>query len=409
MQIKMLFLILFFFGINSNNIAYGWWWTSSDKKAGKSRYFKSIGVANKVTGNVFIFKKNRMEKMKKGSKVYKDSEIITEEGAQISFSDYYDHKFHLSGSGHIKFMGKIMKLKRGYLWVQSYKKKGNFILKTANAQVKYNYGEFIFSFDENTGRSQILSIGGQVFFNNPNQSYDKIRVEEGQFSFVHDSYSNGTPRGVTFIGEKSFQKILSLFKGIRPMRTTYYSPKYKNKKRTRLKRQRGIASIDQTQEILDRRGYGGSGKGLVIIKQQLKNARKSVMKIYQEKLKQMRRKLPIANTRRGYREGSHISSGNIQKNRVKINIYRSSNKSVQRKQVISPTLPTVMRPNPRRLKIKTQRAVASLPSVKKSPIEQKTFEKSLKKAYRKQPRHKSEVNQLIMELDNYKKNYQVDY
>ena len=114
MRIRILFFVFLFFDIVSTT-AYGlWWWIGSDS---------GIGVVDKVKGNVFAAQKNTMRRIRKGDKIYKYSEIITEEGAQISFSDHNDHKFHLAGSGHVRCFDKIMKLKRGYLWVQSYKKK----------------------------------------------------------------------------------------------------------------------------------------------------------------------------------------------------------------------------------------------------------------------------------------------
>ena len=417
MQTKII-LILFLCSCIFSTVAYG---RRRNKGYYQGEYPNSTdaykGVVNRVRGNAFLARKNKIKKIRKGNKIYNFSEIITEEGAQISFSDYHDHKFHLAGSGHVKFINKMVELKRGYLWVQSYKKNGNFRVQTANAQAVYNFGEFIISFDEKDGKSQLLAIGGKMSFKNPHQNYDKITVGEGQFSFVHEGYNHGTPRRATFTGQKSFQKILSLFRGIRPMGSTYYSPRFiaKSKKGRSQRRRRGIASIDKTQEILKGRGRRGNNTGnLIILKNRLANTKKSIMQIYREKLKQVKKILYSG--KKGHRPNRRIieNSGGPDdsgQSGVKINIFRSSKNFSKRKLTATPPSPVNHLRVQERLKPKeVSRAVASVSPVKKQPsIEQITFEQSLKKAYKKQPRHKNEVNQLIRELDNYKKNYRVDY
>ena len=284
-------------------------------------------------------------------------------------------------------------------------------MQTANARVVYNYGEFIISFDEKSGKSQLLTIGGRMAFNNPNQSYGKIMVEEGQFSFVHDSYNHGTPRWATTIGQESFQKMLTLFRRIRPMHSTYYSPRYRPKKR-KGRQKRGIASIKQAQNTLSGRKHGGKRGSLIILKNRLKNIKKSVMKIYREKLEQIKQTLFSARKGKGYQwNASPSRPDNIQKTGVKINIFRSSYRPARRKYSSSSAPPADHLPTLERLKPKVgKRAIASLSPVKKQlSTEQKDFEQSLQKAYKKQPRHKGNVNQLIKELESYKKNYQVDY
>ena len=82
---------------------------------------KKLGVVEEVWGNVFLVEEGKTKQLRAGDYLYDFSEVMTEEGAQVSFSDYYDHQFHLAGSGHIKMMNKIVELVRGYLWVQSYR------------------------------------------------------------------------------------------------------------------------------------------------------------------------------------------------------------------------------------------------------------------------------------------------
>ena len=71
---------------------------------------KKLGVVEEVWGNVFLVEEGKTKQLRAGDYLYDFSEVMTEEGAQVSFSDYYDHQFHLAGSGHIKMMNKIVEL-----------------------------------------------------------------------------------------------------------------------------------------------------------------------------------------------------------------------------------------------------------------------------------------------------------
>ena len=65
---------------------------------------KKLGVVEEVWGNVFLVEEGKTKQLRAGDYLYDFSEVMTEEGAQVSFSDYYDHQFHLAGSGHIKMI-----------------------------------------------------------------------------------------------------------------------------------------------------------------------------------------------------------------------------------------------------------------------------------------------------------------
>src|SRR6056300_417192 len=81
-------------------------------------YAKDIAVIQNLFGNVFMFNDGKVKTLKKGDVIQDLSEIVTEEGAQVSFSDFYDHVYHLAGSGNVKFYNKALELKKGYLWLQ---------------------------------------------------------------------------------------------------------------------------------------------------------------------------------------------------------------------------------------------------------------------------------------------------
>lgn len=176
-----------------------------------------IAVVASVGGNAFVLLGNKTVRLKAGTHIYDFSEIITEMGSQVTLSDYYDHKFHLSGQGHIKFFNKIVELKRGYLWVQSLTQQGDFMVQTANAVASYSKGEMVVSFDNYSGKTQILSIKGDVQFQNVFENNYSSLVEEGKFSFIQKDYENGNPRRPTPIGYSSFKKITGLFKGVSPL------------------------------------------------------------------------------------------------------------------------------------------------------------------------------------------------
>ena len=174
-------------------------------------------IVSSVDGNAFVMSDGVTKTLHKGDRINDFSDIVTEEGSQVTLTDYYDHKYHLSGSAHIKITRNQIELARGYFWIQSFNQSESFILKTANAKIDYTFGEAIVSFDPYSGKTQILSVKGEFDMANALETHLKVNVSDGQFSFVSNNYEKGIPRVPMQIGETSFRKITGLFGGVMPM------------------------------------------------------------------------------------------------------------------------------------------------------------------------------------------------
>ena len=171
----------------------------------------SYGRVTDVQGHVFGVCDERTFNLKIGYKLPDKTEIITEEGAQVSFMDAVGRQFHLSGAGHVEITDHGIKLNRGYLWIQSFQSKQRLTLRTANALAELLVGEGIFSFDNASGRSQLLAVKGEFKFAHFLDVNRYEILQPGEFSMVDAEH--GVPRRATPIGFQSYEKIIALFRG----------------------------------------------------------------------------------------------------------------------------------------------------------------------------------------------------
>jgi len=129
-------------------------------------YAGSALLVNAVEGRAFAIKNDKISELKANDQIDDSSEIMVEENGQVSFMDFQDHKYHLSGGGNIKINKKVIELRNGYLWVQSFNEKDSYYIQTANSSAAYKKGEVILSFDNVSGKSQALALHGKIQFNN---------------------------------------------------------------------------------------------------------------------------------------------------------------------------------------------------------------------------------------------------
>jgi len=349
---------------------------------------KDIAVVQNIFGNVFVFNDGKVKTLKKGDVVKDLSEVVTEEGSQVTLSDFYDHVFHLSGSGNIKFFNKAMELKKGYLWLQSYQNsEHSFFIHTANSHVRYTSGEGIISYDTSTGRTQALTLDGSLAVKNPILNFPEVDVPEGSFSVVDKEYESGQPRWSTKVGYNSFTKIMQLFSNVTPidknnrlMRETIASQQDK-----------GVVEMKSRADEKTRAPASKSKKPGKIIFVNVNDPGKHSVKeshLYNQSLKKFK-ELTAVGKKKKFSPGYHKGSG------VKINVYGSK----KWKKAAS----TVKKKAPMKQVKKPQRDIAS----KKKPAS--GFESSLLKEYKNQMRHSSEVNELIDKLKSYKIDYQKSY
>lgn len=366
---------------------------------------KPVGMVFEVKGNAFIMKGHKVKQIHDGDVIEDLSEIMTEEGAQITFSDYFDHKFHLSGSGQVRFFNKVVELKKGYLWIQSFQTDDfQFSVHTANAQIYYSKGEGIISFDLVSGKTQALVMDGEFQIQNPLMNGFKVGITEGNFSFVDEKYENGTPRWATPVGYQSFQKVLNLFEDVSPrdknnqlVRETiastskkerdHYSGKMKSSSNNRI-----LAGILPVMKARTKK----AGKIIYLGKDNSDRLRTKdkLLKLYRNKVHQLSRKRvkgPFA-----------VSYG--KKSEVRVRVFGNKSRPKFKK-----TLKRVVkRPT------STKRSTRSLANTKikrskRGQGPENTFESSLIKKYKSQMRHSNEVNNLINDLKSYDMDYKKKY
>lgn len=171
-----------------------------------------IAVVSSVRGEAFVTHNGRTAVLKNGQHLFNTSEVTTAVGAQVALNDYFDHRYHLAGGGHIKFSNRTIELKRGYFWIQSLGNQNQgFSVETANAKLNLAPGEGVMSFDPAASKTQFMSIKGHFTFANLQHNDLMTQVRTGQFSFVENDYEDGIPRNPTPVGEVTFKQVISLF------------------------------------------------------------------------------------------------------------------------------------------------------------------------------------------------------
>ncbi len=349
-------------------------------------YAKDIAVIQNLFGNVFIFNDGKVKTLKKGDVIQDLSEIVTEEGAQVSFSDFYDHVYHLAGSGNVKFYNKALELKKGYLWLQSYQNSDrSFFIHTANAHVRYTSGEGVISFDTSLGRTQVLALDGSLAVKNPILNFPEVDVSEGSFSVVDKDYESGQPRWSTKVGYNSFNKIMQLFSNVTPM------DKNNRLMRETIASQQDKGAIEMKSRSEEKTRSPASKKkkpGKIIFVNVNEPSDKSLKEsyLYEDSLKKLKHLT-------GKKRKKKFSPKYQKVSGVKINIH-----GVKKSKVVSRVKKAVA---PVKIK-KPQRDIAS-----KKPAS--GFESSLLEEYKDQMRHSTEVNELIDKLKSYKIDYKKDY
>ncbi len=354
-----------------------------------SLFAKDIAVVQELYGNAFGIRDGKVRTLQRGDVISDLTEVVTEEGSQISLSDFYDHKFHLSGSGNIKFFNKTIELKKGYLWLQSYQNSdAEFWVHTANSHVKYNKGEGIISFDINSGRTQVMTLDGTMYVKNPLLNTPEVDVPEGAFSVVDKEYEAGQPRWATKVGYNSFMKIMQLFSSITPI-----------DKNNRLLRET-MASQQKRGEIQIQSMKEENKRGPASEKESLKPGKIIFLNVNQDNKKSMRESMLHNDSL------SKLKKYTAPKPKKKFAPTYQKVSNVKLRVFGKPHITKAKAP-PKRPIVKVEvpkvntREVASPPS--------SGFESSLMDSYKKQLKHDTEVNQLIDRLKSFKKDYKKSY
>lgn len=174
---------------------------------------KPVAQVTDINGTVFVITdQGQTSVLKVNQHLEEKSEVMVEEGASVTFNDYYDSTYHLIGGSHLKFFDKSVQLKKGKTWIQSLNDHHPLALTTANGFVNYQKGEFVATFDQSSGRSQVLVVNGEVEVSNVLKRNLKYEVLAGSFTVIDPEVENGLPRAPTKVGLQSLHSALAEFK-----------------------------------------------------------------------------------------------------------------------------------------------------------------------------------------------------
>lgn len=313
---------------------------------------KPVAQVTDLSGAVFVITpEGKTHSLKVNDHVDLQSEIMVDEGAAITFNDYYDATYHLTGGSHVKLYDKSLQLKKGKTWVQSQGSRHPLALTTANGHVDFWKGEFITTFDQSSSRSQVLVVNGDVEVSNILDKDLKYNVAAGSFTIVDPDVQNGTPRAPTKVGLNSLNSALAEFKAL-PEKVTASSPS------------RGIASVESAPEK----------KGEIIF------------------IKSHRLPASVKGSAHSYfKQKAKPKSATLTHAPIRIFGVKSSMKTVNAVSVpaVSPRVPASVTP-------------ANLPkkSAQIGKIDQE-FADSLKKEVAEQPKYSKELQSLIEDLNSY--------
>lgn len=331
-----------------------------------SAFAGSLARISSVKGNVFSLTNGKTQILKAGDEVQEGSEIVSEEGAQVSYSDFYDHMFHLSGSGQIALTkDKEHELRRGYIWVQSYNDNMPAVIKTANAFATFRKVEMILSFDNASGRTQVLAVTGNFDFTNLLETHLSRKIDAGNFSFVDNEYEQGMPRTPTLIGFNSYKKITGLFDGVKPQ-----DPQAMNIVQNKAPESQAIPQQKEPIRVVA--------------------TDSEAIKYFADKNNPSApvpaKKMKMAKAKPGKPKEPHRN----------VKIYGLESEILE---TFSAAMPAGNKME--------KRAPASVSEGAK--VVQDEFENSLKQEYNKQTRHSSDVNDLIDQLKSYQSDYKKEY
>lgn len=379
-----------------------------------------VAVVSALKGEAFVSYEGKTKPLRPGHHLYDFAEVTTTMGAQITFNDYHDHKYHLSGGGHLLIMNRVIELKQGYVWIQSSQQGEQvFSIQTANAKLDYSKGEGIVSFDPVTGKTQFMSISGKFSFSNILNEHYVTEVDSSEFSYVDVNYENGMPRKPTPIGKSTFKKVTSLFPNVssdKEMGQSFpFSPTPGKKESGR-----SIASVENmVPTMVETQPAGGYRSAPIVVveshKEELKK-KDELLKFYQEKVMAMEAKMKP-------KPKPKFAPSYAKKSGVKVRVY---GKGASHSTSVADRVKKSLNSNHRRPASfhsgehhgikktwKMDQPVVKRAPASPVPIPQvdkgNPFENSLVEQYKKQMRHSDEVNQLIQDLKNYDQDYKTSY
>lgn len=372
-----------------------------------SAFARTVARVIDIKGNAFVFGEGRSSNsLRYGTKIPDLSEVMVEDGSALSLINNVGHVYHVSGGTLVKFYKGFAEVQNGQIWVVAKDSDYSGVLHTSNSIVKYKSGQFIYSFDNTSGKTQLLALSGDLEFSNTLEPDLTITVPAGHFSIVEQSFERGLPRTPTKVGLKSYKQFKSLFANFDSLQDSstiedslWAKPVSKPK--------RSIASVSDQFSMKADRPKGKLIKITTYKSTGREPASISPMKYYREiKQKQSHLRKPA-------------STG--QSAQIKYFGFKFKNNPVKKTLPAAPVKKQVKKQDPVTIKTnivnplrEVNRAPASIGAQSlvqelKGSSATSDFEKSLMQSEVQNKRHAEEVNTLIDELKSYKQDYKKNY
>ena len=350
---------------------------------------KTVARVSGIQGNSFVFYgQQKSATLKYGDKVFNLAEIMVEDEGHVTLYDDYGNTFHLAGGTHIKLGKNSVEVKNGKVWVRAVGSSNPFFMKTVNAVADYQQGQFIFSFSNFDGKTQLLVLDGKVRLKNVLEPNLETEVDAGFFSLIDNEYNQGLPRTATRVGLNSYKQAKKAFYGIEEIENTEFESMLGAPSRS-------IASVEAVQVKDKKMGRvyflpsrnksststripASAGAGAYYEK----HVKNKPHRTFQKGQKSFKNTLEI-----------RIFGGLDQKTTKSVDSSSSSSFNYR-------TDAAKIEGSRKPASIKTDHVVNDLNNA---------FEKSLNKKIKIDKRHPEEVNQLIDELKSFDKNFSKSY
>lgn len=366
-------------------------------------FAKTVARVIEVDGNAFMIDSKKSTKtLQYGSKISDLSEVMVEDDSILSLVNHDGHILHITGGSLIKFYNGISEIKSGQVWVISKGSTGRGVFHTSNSIVNYGEGQFIYSFDNVSGKTQVLALTGNLKISNALEPSLKITVPAGHFSLVDQKYENGLPRTATKVGLTSYKNFKNLFVGFDSLRNSKMDQLWSSPRK--ISKGRGIASVNDqfsAEKALSRgkiikfTTYGKGARVPASAGASPLNYYKSIKKQQAKKFKKVKNNIEAPVYYYGFKKEYKVSIKPMVQRMIPLA------KIISKKSHYKVPSTTY---SPKRMP-----ASVGTAGIIKELKEKSSFEKSLMQNTTSNKRHTGEVNSLIDELKSYKQEFKKNY
>ena len=181
---------------------------------------KLVGKIHNVKGMAFMTYDGRTVTLKDGMDIHQSAQVIVSDQGQVTLGDFNERRFHLAGGTSFIFNQQEATLLTGSVWSQATAFSKAFTLSTANMLMQSFKGEFVATYSNDTKKTQLTVISGEVNAASPKKPELRYGILAGHFTSAHEDYDEGYPRSPTPIGFASLGNTLKMFPGVEAMDTS---------------------------------------------------------------------------------------------------------------------------------------------------------------------------------------------